>query len=598
MNRRILSFTLASLLYFGFVQILLGQRAVELRPVVSGLQSPLLVTHAGDDSGRLFVVEQVGRIRIIRAGALVPQAFMDISSRVESGGEKGLLGLAFHPDFANNRRFFVNYTRRSSGQLQTVVAEYLASQGNADVADTTERILLQFDQPFENHNGGHLAFGPDGYLYVGTGDGGSGGDPQGNAQNLGSLLGKILRIDVEGSPYSIPRDNPVASGARPEIWAYGLRNPWRFSFDRLTGRLFAADVGQNRFEEVNVIQRGGNYGWNRMEAGDCYPAGTASCDRTGLILPIAQYGRDEGSSVTGGFVYRGNNQRSLFWGAYIFGDFGTGTIWYLVEEEPGRWARRELLRGAGNISSFGEDEAGELYVVNLGGSVSQIRFPSQLVLGHAADGPAEQGALRTSIVIVNEGESEVKAEIAFYGSEATALPVSFGGLGITPAQVLIPARSSRLFASSGTTSPGAGGWVEILSDGLLSANLLYGIYTPAGAAVAEAGVDVSALGRRFLTDVSRDSVVGLDVALALVNPSPDATAEVTISVKGRGGEDVGVRQLSLASRNQLPRFLGELVPLPDKFEGTVTVSSSVEIGLVLLRTQSGILLSSLPVAGR
>ncbi len=469
---------------------------------------------------------------------------------------------------------------------------------NPDVAGLTERVILQFDQPFENHNGGHLAFGPDGYLYVGTGDGGSGGDPQGNGQNLGSLLGKILRIDVEGSPYSVPQDNPQLAGSRPEIWAYGLRNPWRFSFDRVTGRLFAADVGQNSLEEVNIIQRGGNYGWNRTEGSQCYPPGTASCDTTGLILPIAEYGRDEGSSVTGGYIYRGDNHSSPFWGTYIFGDFGTGTIWYLAEDQPGRWVRREFLRGAGNISSFGEDEAGELYVVDHGGgSVSQIRFPSQLVLGHAAAGPAEQGSLRTSIVVINGGDSDVEAEIGFYRSEGTSLTVSFVGLGNTPAQVVIPARSSRLFTSS-DTNPEVGGWVEILSDGLLSANLLYGIYTPAGTAITEAGVDASSLGRRFLTDVSRDSAVGLDVALALVNPSADATAEVTISVRGRGGEDVGFRQLSLASRNQLPRFLGELVPLPAKFEGTVTVSSSVEIGLVLLRTQSGVLLSSLPVAGR
>lgn len=591
------SVALACLLYLGSPQTLLGQPAVELRPVASGLQSPLLVTHAGDDSGRLFVVEQVGRIRIIRAGALIPQPFLDISSRVESGGEKGLLGLAFHPEFAANRRFFVNYTRRASGQLQTVVAEYHASQSNADVADTTERILVQFDQPFENHNGGHLAFGPDGYLYVGTGDGGSGGDPQGNAQNLGSLLGKILRIDVEGLPYSVPLDNPLVSGSRPEIWAYGLRNPWRFSFDRLTGRLFAGDVGQSRLEEVNIIQRGGNYGWNRMEGGLCYPASSTSCSSEGLLAPIAEYGRDEGVSVTGGFVYRGRNQRSDFWGAYIFGDFGSGTIWYLTEDQPGHWSRRELLQGAGNISSFGEDESGELYVVDLGGSVSQIRFPAQLVLGHAADGPADQGALRTSILVVNDGDSEVKADIGFYGSDGTPLSVAFTGVGNTPVQVVIPAGSSRFLTSSGTTQPGAAGWVEILSDGLLSANLLYGIYTPAGSAITEAGVDISPLGRRFLTDVSRDHAVGLDVALALVNPSA-ATAEATISVKGRGGEDAGFHQLSLAPRNHLPRFLDELIPLPDKFEGTVTIISSVDIGVTLLRTQSGELLSSLPVAGR
>ncbi len=598
MRRLILLRALGCFLWLALVASVHAQHSVELRSVASGLQSPLLLTHAGDGSGRLFVVEQVGRIRILKSGALAPQPFLDISSRIESGGEKGLLGLAFHPDFSTNRRFFVNYTRRSSGQLQTVVAEYLSSPGNPDVADTSERILLQFDQPFENHNGGHLAFGPDGYLYIATGDGGSGGDPQGNAQNLGNLLGKILRIDVEGSPYSIPPDNPLLAGGRPEIWAYGLRNPWRFSFDRLTGRLFAGDVGQNRTEEVDIIQRGGNYGWNRLEASDCYPPSTTSCVRSGLIFPIAEYGRTEGSSVTGGYVYRGQNGRSPFWGTYIFGDFGSGTIWYLTEEEPGHWVRRELLRGAGNISSFGEDEAGELYVVHFNGVVSQIRFPSQLVIGHAADGPAAQGALRTSILVVNGGNSEVKAEIGFYGSGGAAVPVPLGSLGNTPAQVVIPAGASRSFTTSGATQTQADGWVEILSDGLLSGSLLYGIYSPAGSAITEAGVDASALGRTFLTDVSRDNAVALDVALALVNPSSTAPAEVTIAVKGRNGEDVGSNQLSLAPRNHLARFVGELVSLPAKFEGTLIVTSSVEIGVVLLRTQSGLLLSSLPVASR
>ncbi|MFB3906398.1 MAG: sorbosone dehydrogenase family protein [Acidobacteriota bacterium] len=354
-----------------------------LEPVASGFESPVLVTDAGDGSGRLFVVEQRGRIRVVRSGELLPQPYLDITATVESGGEKGLLGLAFHPDFAQNRRFFVNYTTRVAGRLKTIIAEYQASMANSDLAEPSERILLEIDQPFDNHNGGHLAFGPDGFLYVGTGDGGSAGDPMGNAQNLGSLLGKILRLDVNaGTPYGIPVDNPFPAtpGARPEIWAYGLRNPWRFSFDRTTGRLFAGDVGQNAREEVDIIARGGNYGWNITEGTACYPPSMSSCSRAGLIGPIADYGRDEGSSVTGGFVYRGRALRRALEGSYIFGDFGSGIIWRLFETEDGQWEREELLRAGFNVSSFGEDERGELYVVDYSGIVNQLR-PGRVSLG-------------------------------------------------------------------------------------------------------------------------------------------------------------------------------------------------------------------------
>ncbi len=369
-------FALAGVLFELAARLVLAQPQISLQPIVSGLEAPVLLTHAGDGSGRMFIVEQRGRLRVLRGGQLLPQPYLDITGKIEFGGEKGLLGRAFHPRFPENRRFFVNYTTRVSGQLKTVIAEYLASTTNADVAATNERILLEFDQPFDNHNGGHLAFGHDGFLYVATGDGGSGGDPMGNGQNLGSLLGKILRLNVDsGSAYGIPPDNPFTAtpGARPEIWAYGLRNPWRFSFDRTTGRLFAGDVGQNAREEVDIIVRGGNYGWNITEGTACYPPSVSSCSRAGLVGPIADYGRTEGSSVTGGFVYRGRSARRALWGSYIFGDFGSGIIWRLFETQGGSWQREELLRSGVNISSFGEDERGELYVVDYSGKINQVR---------------------------------------------------------------------------------------------------------------------------------------------------------------------------------------------------------------------------------
>ncbi len=344
---------------------------IALRAVATGLEKPVYVTPAGDGSGRLFVVEQEGTIRIVRGGRLLPRAFLDIRRRVIAGGELGLLSVAFHPQYARNGRFYINYTA-DSGNLRTVIAEYRVSADDPDVADPAERVLLEIPQPFRNHNGGLNLFGPEGMLYIGMGDGGSGGDPLNNGQRLDTLLGKLLRIDVEGgSPYRVPPDNPFVdrSAARPEIWASGLRNPWRFSFDRATSRLFLADVGQNRWEEIDLVARGGNYGWRIMEGAHCFNPETG-CRTTGLILPIAEYGRDLGCSVTGGYVYRGTRIRDLV-GRYLFSDYCTGRLWSL-RESGGRWVMEELRATGLTVSSFGEDQAGELYVVDHRGTVYQI----------------------------------------------------------------------------------------------------------------------------------------------------------------------------------------------------------------------------------
>jgi glucose/arabinose dehydrogenase len=330
----------------------------------------------------LFVVEQRGRIRILDSSrSLVGNDFINLGTgglaRVSSSGsERGLLGLAFHPQYANNGRFFVNYTRQADGA--TVIAEYHVS-ADPNIAEPTERIILgPIPQPFLNHNGGHLAFGPDGYLYIGMGDGGNGGDPLNNGQNLETLLGKILRIDINSSTqtYSIPPDNPILGEGHglDEIYAYGLRNPWRFSFDRQDGRLFCGDVGQNSFEEIDLIQRGDNLGWRIMEGTHCFSP-SVNCPTAGLTLPIMEYGRDLGISVTGGFVYRGSRFPDLN-GLYLFGDFGTGRIWSGTEIEPGIWHQTQLLDTSFNISTFGEDEAGELYFASYGGGqIRQIIIP-------------------------------------------------------------------------------------------------------------------------------------------------------------------------------------------------------------------------------
>jgi glucose/arabinose dehydrogenase len=319
-----------------------------------------------DGTGRLFILEQTGKVRIIQGGVLLASPFLDITNLLESGGEKGLLGLAFHPLYAQNGRFFVNYTRRVTGQLQTVIAEYHVSANDPNKADPTGTITLVIDQPFDNHNGGQLAFGSDTYLYIALGDGGSGGAPFGNGQDLGTLLGKLLRIDIDsGTPYVIPPDNPFINNpsARGEIWAYGLRNPWRFSFDRTTRRLFAGDVGQDNYEEVDIINKGRNYGWNIMEGRHCYPPPTQNCDKTGLTQPIAEYSHTEGEAIIGGYVYRGAAIPALR-GIYVFGDYISGKIWGLRMVSPGTWQRLLLLSSGKFLSGFGQDAAGELYVLD------------------------------------------------------------------------------------------------------------------------------------------------------------------------------------------------------------------------------------------
>lgn len=356
-----------------------GNVRVDLREIVSGLDGPLGVTNAGDGSRRLFVIEQEGTIRVVKRGKLLGRPFLDISGRIKAGGEQGLLGLAFHPRFDKNRRFYVNYTDEAG---DTVIAEYKRSRKKRNRATASSaRRILTFDQPFSNHNGGHVVFGPDGYLYIGTGDGGSGGDPQGNGQSKDTLLGKILRIDVdarsEDRAYGIPEDNPFVGEARsrPEIWSYGLRNPWRFSFEGSGGAMWIGDVGQNELEEIDrepASSPGGvNWGWNVKEGSECFepPSGCEAASND-LTDPVAEYSHDLGCSVTGGHVYRGR-QHTEMRGLYFFADYCSGTIWTLDANEP---TREEVVRmeSGRSISSFGESESGELFVTDHDGELLQV----------------------------------------------------------------------------------------------------------------------------------------------------------------------------------------------------------------------------------
>ena len=344
--------------------------SIELEVVAAGLDSPLAVTHAGDGSGRLFVAEQGGAIRIVRDGMLTNRPFLDITGRIRSGGERGLLGLVFHPEYPDDPRFFVNYTDKEG---DTQIAAYRHDPADPDRAIAEETRLLSIGQPYANHNGGALAFGPDGYLYIATGDGGSGGDPHGFGQALDAVLGKILRIDVDAPTgsrqYSVPDDNPFVAtpGARPEIWHYGLRNPWRISFDRANGDLWIGDVGQNAWEEVDVA-RGGtgglNFGWNRMEGAHCFRP-ESGCEDPALTLPVTEYAHDEGGcTILGGNVYRGAAQSALA-GGYLFADYCSGLMWAINAGTDGPVAPVLVAETGRSPSAFGEDEAGEIYVTDI-----------------------------------------------------------------------------------------------------------------------------------------------------------------------------------------------------------------------------------------
>jgi glucose/arabinose dehydrogenase len=338
---------------------------------------PLAITNARDGSGRLFVAEQGGKVHIVRGGSVVATPFLDISGQVSGGGEQGLLGLAFHPTFSTDHRVFVDYT---NGAGDTVISSFRVDPGTPDtVVPGSEVVILTVDQPYANHNGGAIQFGPDGYLYIALGDGGSGGDPHNNGQRLDTLLGKILRIDIDhpagGNAYGIPGSNPFVAtpGARGEIWLFGLRNPFRFSFDRTTGDLWIGDVGQGAWEEVDVARAGVgglNFGWRVMEGAHCYAPSTG-CSTAGKVLPVTEYGHEFGCAIIGGDVYR-NAAQPVLRGGYVFSDACTGITWAVNAAGSGPQALVKVADGPSGIAGYGEDEAGELYAAALDGRIYRV----------------------------------------------------------------------------------------------------------------------------------------------------------------------------------------------------------------------------------
>lgn len=554
---------IGAMLVFGnrsrwFGQTASAQTTIQLQQFATGFSFPILATSARDGSNRLFVVERTGKIQLMTPGTTspLPTPFLDLTAKVLTsngiGDERGLLGLAFHPQFKTNRRFFVNYTRRPDGA--TVVSEFTASAANPNVAETAEKPILTVTQPFSNHNGGMIDFGKDGFLYIGMGDGGSANDPGNRSQNIEELLGKFLRIDVDtpngAVPYSSPSTNPF-SGATPgrdEIYSTGWRNPWRWSFDRQTGELYAGDVGQNAIEEIDIVTLGGNYGWRVLEGTRCTNLGPAACSTPGFVAPIYEYAQGGGRcSVTGGYVYRGT-RGTLMPGTYVFGDYCTGEI-FLRENGSVRMA----LDSPYSISSFGEDEAGELYLVHLGsganGAVYRITNPNATA------------AAATSVSAANFRSPLARESIsAVFGTDLAVvtlpngggtLPTNLGGTQISVTDSAGTSRAASLFfvsptqanylipagTAAGTATVTLTSWSGALSRGTVQINpVAPGLFT---ANSSGRGVP-AAVAERILANGSRSTVpvAAFNSSQNLFVPVPidlgTATDQVFLAAFGTG----------------------------------------------------------------
>jgi glucose/arabinose dehydrogenase len=403
--------------------------------------APIEITSPEDGTNRIFVASQSGAIRVFPNNASAPTStvFVNLASKLLYAGEQGLLGLAFHPKYQKNGYFYVNYIRNKP-KLQTVISRFKVSSSDPNQADlASELILLTFDQPFSNHNGGKLVFGNDGYLYIAAGDGGSGGDPYNNAQNRASLLGKILRIDVDtptnGLNYGIPADNPYAKntqGFRQEIFAYGMRNPWKISVDKTTGTIWAGDVGQNAREEIDIIRKGGNYGWKITEGIACYSPAT-KCDTTGLIKPVWDYAQASGAgrSITGGLVYRGNTMSSLK-GKYLYGDFVSGNVWALTYNPSGTTTNELLFNLAGGVAAFGEDTNHEIYICVYNGTIRKIFDPLQPIITSFSP---NNGLIGSTVTIQGTSFSPVASENTVKFGETIAVITAATATSLT---VLVP----------------------------------------------------------------------------------------------------------------------------------------------------------------
>ena len=539
------------------------------------VDQPTTLANAGDGSGRIFILEKTGKVRVVRDGVLLDTPLLDLTSKVSTESERGLLGIAFPPGFGGKQYFYVDYTDLAG---DTVVARYRVSAGDPDVADpASEQQLLKVAQPYANHNGGQLAFGPDGYLYVGLGDGGSAGDPAGNAQNPAVLLGKILRIDPESTApaggYAVPGDNPFVglSGHRPEIWALGLRNPWRFSFDRLTGDLWIADVGQAAWEEIDfqdAASTGGeNYGWDYYEGTHAYPPGSVPHSTTGLTFPVYEYDHATGGhSVTGGYVYRGSGSPS-FHGLYFFGDFEWGRIWAM---DPADNTAQLLLDDASLWTTFGEDETGEVYVADYvsglvyrlvdgaqppAAPLVRLEGPTRYDTAMAIAVEAFPSGATTAVIVTGEAFPDAVC--------ASALAGAVDGPVVLTRKDSVPAGLLELLGPSGLD---AGGVYVIGSELAVSAGVVSALESAGHPVTRVQGADRYATSAAVATEVAR--VLGPtwtgNVFVTRGDEFPDALASAPLAFAGHG-------PVLLVRPTSLPQVTADTI-------GSLGVTEAVVVG--------------------
>ncbi|HSR67141.1 MAG TPA: PQQ-dependent sugar dehydrogenase [Acidobacteriota bacterium] len=580
-----------------FVCSLSAQSVVSFETVAEGLQRPVGITHAGDGSRRLFVTELGGRIRVIASRQLLAEPFLDITNRVTEEGEGGLWDVEFHPRFRDNGRFFVAYATGQGGQRRLRIGEYSVDPDNPNRALPTEKIVLNIPHPEQIHFGGDLEFGPDGMLYISSGDGSSDPEEDRNAQNLQILLGKILRINVETDlPFIIPSDNPLTGrfGARGEIWAWGFRNPYRMAFSP-DGRLFVGDVGAQRIEEIDIVVRGGNYGWSHMEGPDCFPVTRQDCEDPEFILPIHSYGRSDGAAVLGGMFYRGP-QTSRVWGDYIFADFISRRFWSLREEGPGQWSRRYLGRTPSFLpAAIGQGEDGEFYVSDLvGGRIHRVLFRDFSLLAQVAVGDSSAGPFSTNIHLLNDTTREIRGDLFFFDSDGEPLSFTIGEETESEFHFTLPPESSRVVVPRDESGELRVGWAAFVGDGPIRASALFQQFGPDSRLLAQAGVDNSRLGRRLVAPAQRDLEASLDTGIAVVNPWPADTVEITLRVVDAQEQELASMQFTLEAQQHRALFLSEIGVLPQSLQAKLVVDADREIAATVLLTANGVVSASLP----
>lgn len=582
----------------------LGGTGVELVEVVSNFERPVQLTHAGDGSNRLFVVERPGEIDIIDQGEVLPEPFLDIRSSVTEEGEGGLVSMAFHPRYETNGRFYVVYLTGADEDLRLRLEEYLVSSDPMRAEPDSARVILEIPQARTMHLGGQLAFGPEDYLYLSVGDGGPTGNPEQEPQDLTNLRGKILRIDVDrGDPYGIPPTNPFVGDpdALDEIYAYGFRNPWRFSFDRGSGRMFVGDVGESGWEEIDLVIRGGNYGWSIAEGDHCFSPVGPECDLDQFVRPIFEYSHEEdvGRCVLGGFVNRGPEDTDLF-GKYLFADCASGKVWWLEEEATG-WVRRELTQGNPLLTALGEDEEGRLYLLTLRGEVFRLAFSRREVFAHVVDATLNGGVFHSEFHISNPGAEPVEITFRFHSDDERELPLGESEMPAEDATFTVEPQSTRVIRTAGLADPAVTGWIEILSDHFVDVNQVWRLFDPSGSPLAEAGVSPAELSKTFIAPARVDPGQGVSAAIAMANPSQQDLVQVTLQylVPGPGvtPPDLLIDEVSfdLQPGQRRAAFLQEIIDLPaGPLTGTVKIEATHEIVGTIFETRNGLFLFEAP----